>query len=390
MPRTLAAALVFGLCCTVLPEAKQPLSFFKPVETPLATTDPIAGTAAADLNGDGLLDVVASTFTGTLQVLLGGRRGAFSGPANYALPGPGTTANVAIADFNNDGHPDVAVGASGIAVLLGVGDGSLQSPIVSAGSGQYLLADDVDADGVMDLVSMGHNFSAPQPETVDVYRGLGDGTFEPFRNLFVSDEGLAAIAVGDLDGNGLLDLVVHLNFLRVPVVLLNQGGLAFSLSFVPDIVQIGPLFSQTADVDGNGTMDLVTANTTGNVSVNLGSGDGTLQAEQVFSLNAGGCTYPACPRPTGLALADLNQDGLMDVAVSTTNPGGVSVLLNAGQGVLALTDTLQAKDLTTGVLAGDFDADGAVDLALVTSGAGAEAEQILSVFLSKLHTNPVH
>lgn len=390
MSRVLGIALILGFCCTVFPEAKQPLSFFKSMETGLATMDSVTDTAVADLNGDGLPDIVASTAAGTLQVLLGvGRRGAFSGPANYALPGPGSPANLAVADFNNDGHADVAVGASGIAVLLGVGDGSLQSPIVSAGSGQQLLAGDFDGDGAVDLVSLGHNFSAPQPETVDVYRGRGDGTFEPFRNALVSDSGAGVIAAGDLDGNGLPDLVVHLNFLRVPVVLLNQGGLNFSTIFAPDIVQPGPLFSDVADMDGNGTADLVTANTTGTVSVNFGNGDGTLQAEQVFSISEAACADFACPRPTGLALADLDQDGFVDAAVSTTNPGGVSVLLNDGAGALAVADTLPAKDVTEGVLAGDFDADGAVDLAAVTSTA-SEAERTLLVFLNRLHTHPVH
>jgi hypothetical protein len=87
-------------------------------------------------------------------------------------------------------------------------------------------------------------------------------------------------------------------------------------------------------------------------------------------------------------LADLNRDGLVDAAVSTTGPGGIGVLINQGAGNLVLTDTLPTAALTSGLMAADFDNDGAIDLAVAMSDPATPDTSALALFISRLHPVP--
>jgi ankyrin repeat protein len=122
-----------------------------------------------------------------------------------------------------------------------------------------------------------------------------------------------------------------------------------------------PHWVSTGDLNGDGKLDLVTANRYGNrVSVLLGNGDGTFQPQVTYATGTG---------PLGVAIGDFNGDGELDLAVVNQSANSVSILLGNGDG------TFRAKvDYATGneplsVVAGDFNGDGKLDLA-VTNGSG--------------------
>ncbi len=166
--------------------------------------------AIADFNGDGKPDIVIANegiFGGSepenIEVLLGKGDGTFS--TGTAIPliglGPGT---VVASDFNGDGRTDLAVslgdspsGQSAVAVLLGIGDGTFQLPVLYPYPAFNLLAGDFNGDKIPDLCLMDDN-------RVNILLGRGDGTFEP--ETLVSPRDTLNLIAADFNGDGKLDL----------------------------------------------------------------------------------------------------------------------------------------------------------------------------------------
>ena len=193
---------------------------------------------------------------------------------------------------------------------------------------------DLDADGTLDLV-IANSFS----NTVSVLLGNGDGTFQT-RQDFAASNGPQSVAIGDLNGDGMPDLVVaNSGFSTVSVLLGNGDGTFqtrqdFATGSRPSSVAIG-------DLDGDGTPDLAVTNESSNtVSVLLGNGDGTFQTRQDFSIGS---------IPVSVAIGDLNGDGTPDIAVANLLSDTVSVLLYQ----------CVASPVCTGDIADDFGSIGA-------------------------------
>jgi hypothetical protein len=225
--------------------------------------------ATGDLNADGTLDLVATSrdYYGTTyaRVLLGHGDGGFvdvgtSGPYYFSF-----SPTLALGDFDGDGKLDMALGGEDSTwVQLGNGDGTFQEARDLGVQGRFLAVADFDADGKLDLAATGVG--------ITVFRGKGDGTFQPPQS-FAAGAGLQSVNAADVNGDGVLDLVV----------------------------------TDGADVGG--------------LSALLGNGDGS------FGLPI---TTAVGPRLTALAVADFNADGRPDAAVTRIFPSKLSVLLNDG------------------------------------------------------------
>ncbi len=299
-----------------------------------------------------------------------GGAAADSGPASgcaYDLslvsPSP-TTGNepssLAIADFNGDGHPDFALTDSydgNMSILPGHGDGTFGAHVEYRTTFATAVATgDFNRDGNPDLVVANTYTPSPGPFTMGIFLGHGDGTFAS-QVTYPTGTEPAAVAVGDLNGDGFADLAVAAEGLSIH---LGRGDGTF-LPVVKYSVGVGADAIALADLDGDGQLDaVVTASGGPNVSVLRGRGDGTFQPQQVY---ATGTT------PTGVAVGDVNGDGQPDLAVSNSGDDDVGILLGHGDGTFAAQATFQVGVAPTAVAVADLDRDGFLDLAVTNSGA---------------------
>lgn len=326
---------------------------------------------AADLNGDGKLDLVIPNFhDNTISVLLGNGDGSFQTAVNYAtgsLPG-----SIAVGDFNADGKLDLAVtntGDSTVGVFFGNGDGTFQSA-VNYGVGSWpvsVAAGDFSGDGKLDLAVA--NFYG---NTVMVLLGNGDGSFQP-PATYSAGTNPARVAVGDFNGDGKLDLVVANTSSSNVSVLFGNGDGTFQ-SALNSPADYGLSSLTVADLNGDGKLDLVVAaNYNPSVGVLLGNGDGTFQAEVDYGAGTGAWWT---------AVGDFNGDGKPDLAVADWVGNSVSVLLGNGNGTFQPTVNYAVDTSPAGIVAGDFNSDGRMDIAV--PNAASNSVSIL------LQSNPVN
>ena len=287
--------------------------------------------AVGDLNGDAKPDLVsANQDASTVSVLLGNGTGGFGAKVDY-----GTCSNTheaALGDFNGDGKLDVIAacwGGSVASVLLGNGDGTLRAKVdyPTGAAPHSVVVGQFDGDAFLDAAVANHDGN-----TVSVLRGNGDGTFKPQVGYTVGS-GPHSLRAGDLNGDGRIDLVTANEFSNSVSVLIGNGDGTFAaaVNYATGLVPKGVAI---ADVSGDGKPDVLTANTAGNypvccnpggnqLSVLLGSGTGTLGSATSFTV---GLT------PFSIATGDLDGDGDLDVATANWDSGDVTVLRNTTTG----------------------------------------------------------
>ena len=310
--------------------------FSAPVNYTLQSGSNATGIALGDLNGDGKKDVVTSgpgaQSTGTVDVVLNNGNGTLGQQRSYPIGGnPGgssntqTSSGLVTSDFNGDGKLDVAAAfshalpsgatAGGISVLLGNGDGTLRSA-VNYSLGNFgplcLVAGDFNGDGKLDLAAgVGTNFSPPGRLAI-LFRN-GDGTFQSPTMIQVGSPAGTPIALasGDLNGDGKLDLVATVSDTNLNpsiVVLLGNGDRAFR-QLAPITAPASGLALALADLNGDKIPDLVVADCCGlSESIYmLGNGDGTFQSPHYFGSGSS---------LESIAVADWNGDGTAGLAIA--------------------------------------------------------------------------
>jgi hypothetical protein len=319
-----------------------------------AGTYPVA-IATGDLNGDGILDLVAASDRANhVSVFVGHGDGSFAAPVAYATAA--SPKSLTIADFNSDGAPDLAVACAGtglVSVLVGLGDGTFApASAYPAGAGaSAIAAGDLNGDGRPDL-AVGNSIA----HTISILRGVGDGTFAPF-NTFAAGQSASVVRLGDLDGDGLLDLVEADSGNPPGLVVFRGHG---DLLFTPgDQAPAGSIVRDLAlaDVDGDGHPDLLAARWNGDdVLVLPGRGDAGFGPHPM--------TLGTRLRPEGIAASDLNGDGHPDMVVANYYDNTISIMLANGAGAFAPEVHLPAGSQPFAVATGDLNGDGSPDLAV--------------------------
>jgi hypothetical protein len=284
------------------------------------------------------------------------------------FPSGGIAQYTAVSDVNHDGKLDVLVSNQNgvIAVVLGNGDGSFQSPkkIATLAAGPYpILSADMNRDGNPDLLVL-----QTAKASVLVYLGKGDGTFDAPRTVFVGNSPTFMVA-GDLDGDQKTDLVFNAtvaNTNRYPpngfTYLLGNGNGGFkSPVTIMSSYGTGKGVLTAGDVNNDGHLDLITSDGGGNAQVFLGNGHGSFTEQAPFEDGAGGMGGES-----QLLLADLYGHGKMDLVVgnfgSEGYPGPLVILEGNGDGTFGNNVYVNAGFFPTYVSAADMNGDGRADL----------------------------
>jgi len=221
-----------------------------------------AGFAIADFNSDGKPDLAFFNFSGDVSILLGNGNGTFSSGPTLSLAAGATPAGIVAGDFNNDGKQDLAVvydpadstQPGAINVLLGDGHGAFHSSAVVSVPGNVLglNAAYLNHDGKLDLIA---RYLTTQSPAIAISLGKGDGTFQT-PSLNATATGGSSIVVTDLNGDGNPDLLLSDG--SEPSYMLGNGDGTFQPEFQ---FPSGPggLFIAAADLNGDGKADLAIA-----------------------------------------------------------------------------------------------------------------------------------
>jgi hypothetical protein len=371
------AVLVAALAALVACHGRSPSQrLFVPAPgSPIAMPGGTGNVQLADLNRDGHLDLVAATGAERgLSILLGDGTGAFTPSPDTAALRAVRAGETSVADVNEDGRLDLAVASHDsyeVAVLLGDGAGGFSpapdSPAVTGNAGKPhnhgLRSGDVNGDGHLDLVAVNSSEG-----TVAVLLGDGRGKFAPAPGSpFAAGPGPYPAALGDVDGDGRLDVVVpdsgtgsysreHGVLARTVAVLLGDGRGGFSPApYSPLIVTAGPYFAALGDLDGDQRLDLVTAHDDcSSITILLNDGGKGFRPAPQSPFDLG-------RRAAKVVVADADGDRKADLVLATGD--SLTVLLGDGRGRFtpALGSPFAAGRGVWTLALGDLDEDGRID-----------------------------
>jgi hypothetical protein len=271
------------------------------------------GVKAADMNGDGLTDVLLSLFdrdtsgyAPKLAVLLQLPGGALDTPVVYDVPGPYYALSFDTGDWNGDGFTDVVAVSyrHGVVAWAGSMDGTLSyAGEARTGNDRIVRLGDVDGDGLDDVVTAGWS-----TQTIDVYYQAG-GALGAATVIDVRHSGFEDLVLADVTGDGLTDVVLQGGYStsEASLAILAQsaaGGL--DAPVYHDVVGQSTAAIAVGDVDGDGLNDVITgayANP-GSIAVFRQGAAGMLEAPE---------STASVGYARALRTADPNSDGRTDV-----------------------------------------------------------------------------
>jgi hypothetical protein len=274
------------------------------------------------------------------------------------------------ADLNADGKPDLAgAGRNAVSVMLGNGDGTFRAktdfPV--GAQAQAVAAGDFNSDGRVDLVV---TLNSPQL-SLALLTGTGTGTFNA-PTFFPNTSGFDSpgIVATDLNGDGRLDLVVMHNIAcftapcraaRSITILLGNGNGTFQTPSEID-VGTGPMAMAVVDLNRDGIKDVAIGGGNTELSILLGVGNGTFVRQPVVTLVPGGDLFSAC---NDIGVGDLNRDSIQDLVVPLGNGEGNAILIGNGNGTFQVRSRIQIDETFAPlhVAVADYNRDGFLDIA---------------------------
>lgn len=347
---------------------------------------------AGDINGDGGIDlVVANSGNSTLAVLRNTTApGVTALTFEAAAPLPNSTEpyGIAIADFNGDGKVDL-VGSGAVSSNLAVhrnltapGSATLSfspsTPISVGGANrQNVIARDFNSDGRIDLVAGNRNGGSEALTTFPNNTVNGASNITPAfpQSSFATGSFPHTAEFADINNDGKLDLVaVNQSAFTVSVLLNNTPTGANTPSYAPKqdfAVQSFPDWVSVADLNNDGRLDLVVANALSNSisllmnATTVGSSTVAFSPRQDFTVGA---------RPRSVVAIDLNNDGKKDLVTANNDSDTLSVYFNqtaigSASATLSARQDVPVADGPTALVAADFNGDGRDDIAVANQNA---------------------
>jgi len=382
------ALFVFAVACAMaFDEVSAQVATFTTQKYPLLGNTHIA----ADLNGDGKVDL-AGAGANAVSVMLGNGDGTFRAKTDFPI-GVQTQAVAAgdfNGDGKVDLVVTLNSPQLSLALLTGTGTGTFNAPIFFPNTSGFdspaIVATDLNGDGRLDLVVM-HNiacFTAPcrAARSITVLLGNGNGTFQTPSEIDVGT-GPMAMAVVDLNRDGIKDVAIGGGNTELSI-LLGVGNGTFVRQPVVTLVPGGDLFSAcndigVGDLNRDGILDLVVplGNGEGN-AILIGNGNGTFQVRSRIQIDE-------TSAPLHVAVADYNRDGFLDIArtMGDGTNGLMQILRGNGDGTFQAPNRYLVPPPVSSrggimILAGDWNGDAKPDVAFVEGGAGAPTIDVLT------------
>ena len=350
--------------------------------TRLPTGDVPEVIQAGDIQGDGRMDIaVAATGTqggpdgSAVFVYLGRGGGAFErvGPFRTGLRPEG----LVLSKLDGDVVLDVATanfGDSTVSIFLGTIDGGLSPALTVAvpGGPRAIVAADFDLDTYPDLATANYTGNS-----VSIIKGVGGGGFV-LANTYPTGAGPEGLVVLKLNADPYPDLLTADN--RGNTLTPLAGGLGGVFTVRPlHGVGLLPRFLVATDLDSNGLDDAIVANTGSHaVSMERNTGSGFIHTN-FLPKDVSDMTLE---EPVFLALADVNGDGSRDVLTSWTGSDVITIHFRApGAFLFGGVYPIQTGDVPLGILGSDLNGDGGTDIAV-----SAGNEDRLDVFATYRNT----
>jgi len=357
---------------------------FDPEPTVLATPSisAVSQVVAADLDQDGDMDLLSAdplTGSSNLTILFQTSPGVFDDENPLVLEAGSLQSpfNLAAADLDQDGDVDIVAsatnavgGARNLTILFQTEPGVfdidnrvvLRDPALRATTA--LITADLDQDGDLDLVTA--NFDPPPANLTNLalFFQTSPGVYDPratvLRDPSFNLNRLSAISAADLDRDGDLDLVAADDLENKLIVYLQTSPGSFDP--VPTTIETsvdGPTSLVAADLDTDGHVDLVTANTNGRaIALYFQSGPGSFDPEPSLLESI------ALDGPVSVTAADLDRDGDLDLVSANATSDNLTIFAQTSPGVFDAPSVLDgpAIDGPQSVFAADLDQDGDLDL----------------------------
>ncbi|CAF0872592.1 unnamed protein product [Adineta steineri] len=282
--------------------------------------------AVGDFNGDGRLDLAVVNYgDNTMSVLLGTGRGSFRPQIIYSTGF--YPCRIVVGDLNGDGRLDLIVAnfySSNVGVLLGISNGYFapQTTYPTIANPSFVAINDFNGDAYLDLVVI----SSYWP-TISVLLGTGTGTFQ-LQTTFSTNSGSYVIATGDFNSDDQVDIVVGNGYPWLPNlgVLLGNGNGSFGLPMMFSVgFDVVLNWITIGDLNGDGRLDLVVSSSytsADNIRVLIGTGNGSFVLQPPLATEPNSAPY-------GIAISDLNNDGRLDLAFcDSTAENVLGIFLN--------------------------------------------------------------
>jgi len=358
-----ALAISIFLTCVALPYTVFSQVFYFTDHQTIPLGGSMYGSANADLNNDTYTDLVVANYNGNINVFYGDGTGTFSNPIVYTPPGTVGTyfcRGVTIADFNTDGHNDIAVACQSTStvgvVCIFINNGTDFNVGVNYnstinGSPNGIVSADFDKDGKLDLaVSNGYSGH------VASYKGNGDGTFAAAVVIgnVMSQFGIDA---ADFNGDTYMDIVCGRNYSTGQILILinNQNGTFTTNSYNCSYYTMDVV---AKDFDKDGIPDVAAVGKdTYKPSLCLGNADGSMNTQIVSGVAKSHMDVDAF---------DYNMDGTLDLVTSPETGSYINLLKGLTAGTFGGPVAILTANSPTSTTTADFNNDGRPDIAAIS------------------------
>jgi type II secretory pathway component GspD/PulD (secretin)/uncharacterized protein YjdB len=346
----------------------------------------------------------SNTSAATISASSGLATGVSAGTAQITATqgGAGIPAALAVGSFNTttDSYPDLLVASqvtNSVSVLLGHGDGTFTNPTTSNSytAGRKPTAIAVGQINTNTDTNLGFVVTNFDDNSYSVFTGNGDGTFtqvkgSPFAlpNVVAnSEQGPVAITLADFNGDGILDLAIVNQTSNTVTVLKGNGNGTFS-EFPKSPITVGttPVAIAAGTLSASTGPALIVANQADStISVLLGNGDGTFTFSSQSPVTVG-------TTPSAVAIGSF-LEGSSGVAVANSGSDTVSILVDAGSGLLVSALEPAAGTNPVALVAGDFTSSTFPDIAVandipLVSGQVTDGQVTLLTSPTSLISNP--